>query len=833
MKRKTAAFLLILVFLLVGSRAFPQTNGNELSAEELTEYKEKVKQLVSFLEFAINTVGDQETPTKEKEIIINSSYLKVFRDNQVIIEDDLDEDREIVANKNVQAYLKDVDFFFKEVKFQFDIEGIEYLANENGKNYFKVTLNRSLNGITVNSDTVKSVKKRYIEINLDEAQQDLKIASVYTTRLSEKEELVNWWDNLSSEWKAILKKEIGAYDSVGFDLIQQAVRIEKIDVSGNKHIHDLEGIGQLHNLRELNVSNTAVNDLLPLRNLTKLEVLDFSGAPVSDLEPLKYSIKLLELNAVSTQIQSLAFLENLENLKALYVGGNSIDTIDAIKNLSALRYLDLSNTRIFDLEALDSLFMLKELNISATGVSTLDPLKALDSLETLDIAGTNARSVQPLKGLPKLRIVICNNTPLSDIEALGNMQSLERIYCDNTLVTRNQANQFMAMNPRVLVIFKSDLLRNWWSELDETWKNIFIDRLGVSPEPNKEELAEIAKITEIDLSGNDSLKNLAPLAILENLRSVNISNTGIDDLTPLRELEKLEYLDCSFNPVKSLDPLSFLRRLKVVNIEKTESADLAPLVYHDNLEALYCDDSPVEAAAVRSFMEQHPSILVVYKTDSLVSWWNDLDPEWIKIFNRRLRMEDMTASTSEYQAKVEEPGEDIPSREDLHRIANLQILSIQNNSRIERLDPLKQLQNLKSLQVVNTRVSDLSPLSGLTKLRSLDVSYNPVANLSFISDLRNLVYLNIGNTPVQDLGPIAGLENIEELDCSGSQIKNLNALTGLYKLKVLNCSNTRVKSLSPVEDHQLASLSCFNTWISARKIEKFRKEHPDTEVRYY
>ena len=48
-----------------------------------------------------------------REIAVN--YTKFFRDEDVQVEDDLIDERETVTNKNVQAYLKDVDFFFKNV----------------------------------------------------------------------------------------------------------------------------------------------------------------------------------------------------------------------------------------------------------------------------------------------------------------------------------------------------------------------------------------------------------------------------------------------------------------------------------------------------------------------------------------------------------------------------------------------------------------------------------------------------------------------------------------------------------------------------------------------
>ena len=46
---------------------------------------------------------------------------------------------------------------------------------------FKVSLSRNLQGITIDGDTVNNNQPRYIEVNLDQENRDLKIASIYTT----------------------------------------------------------------------------------------------------------------------------------------------------------------------------------------------------------------------------------------------------------------------------------------------------------------------------------------------------------------------------------------------------------------------------------------------------------------------------------------------------------------------------------------------------------------------------------------------------------------------------------------------------------------------------
>ena len=83
-----------------------------------TDEPPAVRRLVAYLEANLNTLGDPDVPTADKDVIIRSSYAKLFRDADVQIEDDLDTARQVVTYKPVQAYLQDVEFFFRRARFR-------------------------------------------------------------------------------------------------------------------------------------------------------------------------------------------------------------------------------------------------------------------------------------------------------------------------------------------------------------------------------------------------------------------------------------------------------------------------------------------------------------------------------------------------------------------------------------------------------------------------------------------------------------------------------------------------------------------------------------------
>ncbi|MEJ2005773.1 MAG: hypothetical protein P8X57_12620 [Cyclobacteriaceae bacterium] len=126
---KSRFIILLLVLLLPSGNIFAQDKEEQ-----------QVRDIISFLEYMLNTLGDPETSARDKDVIVNESYAKVFRDSTVQVEDDLDENRDVITNKDVQAYLKDVEFFFKEAHFELEWQDMEASENEDGQTYYKVSV---------------------------------------------------------------------------------------------------------------------------------------------------------------------------------------------------------------------------------------------------------------------------------------------------------------------------------------------------------------------------------------------------------------------------------------------------------------------------------------------------------------------------------------------------------------------------------------------------------------------------------------------------------------------------------------------------------------------
>ncbi|OQX96854.1 MAG: hypothetical protein B6I24_10715 [Bacteroidetes bacterium 4572_128] len=199
--------------LLLAQNIFSQKK-NIISKEEIETYKEEVKEIISVLEFTLNTIGDEKTSLKNKKIIFNETYKKIFLNDEVQIEDDLDTNRKIIVNKNIVNYLRDINFFFKNCKFVFQNIKINHFINDKDKIFFKVNFNRNLDAIDLNGNKIVFNKNRYVEINLDIENEELKIASIYTTKLNSDENLKNYWNNIDISWKKFIGKNLRINDTL-------------------------------------------------------------------------------------------------------------------------------------------------------------------------------------------------------------------------------------------------------------------------------------------------------------------------------------------------------------------------------------------------------------------------------------------------------------------------------------------------------------------------------------------------------------------------------------------------------------------------------------------
>lgn len=824
-------------------------------------YEDDISFMIQSLETMYNLLGDPDVTRADKDVIINQSYLKYFRDDKIQIEDDLDPNRQLPMNKDVKSYLQDVVFFYKDVHFVFELKEITKGLTDNNKVFYKASINRVLEGTSLYGEPTKLAGDRYIEFDYTQGSEDFKIVSIYTTKLSEKEDIETWWNTLDRNWRRYFADRIFVNDSLSFDSvltksvsiyttdtvitdafelmagdtfvlneidtlflsdptfynsILNLFKIETLTIQPEDSIINLNPLEKLTSLIYVSFENCAIDDVSSLRTLLSLKNLDASGSLVSDFKDLQYLSGLEYLDLSKTQVDSLQVAEAFENLQFLDISNTLITNVSFLEAIPQLQRLNASGTNLLSLEPISKIADLRSLDLSETSFSLFNVLNPLTELQTLKINNSRIVDLNGLSDLENIKVLSINNTIIESLQLLEEIETIKMVYCDDTKIDEEEVKRFIAIRPEVLVIYETESLLDWWENVNPELKEIILEKLDSIPDPpDTETLHKIIFTEKVDLTGYSNISSLESLEQLINVHEVYLSGTMVSDLGSLSSLAGITKIDVSGTEVSTLDPLIGLRLLQDLNIENTSVSDLSPLSLLSNLEVVWADNSGVNKEEVSKFEKNNPA-LIIYQSDYLLSWWDGLNNNWKKFLSRNMEFEGT------------------PKGEDLQRMINSDSLNITETSGIIDLDPLKEFTRIKYLRMDKIQVTDLSPLNDMIAITELTISGGPVKDFSALTSLYNLESLDLSGSALNNLEFIIQIPNLKRLSVQATAIEDLKPLTLLKKLEYLDISYTKVKKLKPLSDMEhLKELKCTNTEISEKNIEKFKKSMPGLKVTYF
>jgi hypothetical protein len=360
-------------------------------------------------------------------------------------------------------------------------------------------------------------------------------------------------------------------------------------------------------------------------------------------------------------------------------------------------------------------------------------------------------------------------------------------------------------------------LQSWWESLSLAWKNVLVK---INPElelekPRIESLTQTLNLPVLDLD-DSGIESLMPLVRFVALTSISISNNQkVDNLLPLQEVKTLRQLTAKNTSVQDCSGLKENVLLERIDLEGSPILSIAALSILPELSYLNVNSSQVKEFEFPEFLLIRPDVSIIYRSDSLFSWWEGLNEDWKQEFTEKYKL---SAS---------------PSTEELHYLTAVASLSLDRVS-FTSLEPLTIFSNLRKLTVFDSPTMILSPLRQLTKLTSLKLSQIPAIDYLPISGLVNLEELDLSNTGIEELIALSKLTNLKKLNLSGTNIKSLKGIEPLKKLEELDVASTDLRSLKALEDNMgLKKLICFNTRLTPRIVNSFKESFPKCEVRFY
>lgn len=371
-----------------------------------------------------------------------------------------------------------------------------------------------------------------------------------------------------------------------------------LDLSDNL-ITDLRPLGSLRELKTLYLDNNPLSvttDFSPLYSLSQLEMLSIRGCTVSE-EQLKaiaaalpnciihsetaqptvsevtvggasFKTDATELDLSNLGITDLSALSACKDLKKLDITGNSVSDLTPLMDLGELEWLCVKDNLVTDLRPLMGMRSLRMINAEGNGITGTTALANLSELSELYLAFNPLTDLSGLNTLVNLRKLGLESTGLTDemLSGLSGMSGLDilRIY-DNPALS-GEAVDALQTALRGCKIQHSELLYSYTvagESFKENATEISLFGRGIS---DISPLIKFKKLEKLDLGCNE-IDNLYMFQYMTApLRELKLGSNRITDATPLMYLGRLESLDISGNNISQLSPIKTLSSLTWLNL---------------------------------------------------------------------------------------------------------------------------------------------------------------------------------------------------------------------------------------------------------------------------
>jgi internalin A len=404
-----------------------------------------------------------------------------------------------------------------------------------------------------------------------------------------------------------------------FEEISNLHTLDTLSLANNS-ISDISGIADMAALVNLNLSGNKISDLSPLSSLSSLRVLTLDGNKVTDLSPLLSltsltSLSIRGMNVPEEQLEALTkALPNCAihsdtdpdetaqdisfggktfkaNVEELDLSGMNLREISAISACTQLKKLNISNNQISDLSPLMNLPDLEWLDISDNSVTDLRPLMGLSNLTYINAAGNSINSTTALSMMNGIKELYLDNNPLKDFSGIRKVKTLETLGLSNTGLT-DDAIEYIE---KLTLLSKLDITGNpslsgeAVDELKTKLSTCSITHSELAYSIDLDGHSVLTNATSLDLSGSgiSDISNLTRLAYLEtlNLSRNEISNIYIFQLTNSRFT--LKELNLSGNQIEDITPIASLQYLEVLDLSNNLISSELPLMNLTNLKTLY------------------------------------------------------------------------------------------------------------------------------------------------------------------------------------------------------------------------------------------------------
>ncbi|AJD26836.1 leucine Rich Repeat family protein [Clostridium botulinum CDC_297] len=322
------------------------------------------------------------------------------------------------------------------------------------------------------------------------------------------------------------------------------------------------------------------------------------------MQGLESMENLTYLDLSNNEISNIDSIKKLVNLKKLVLHKNKIGSIKSIESLKYLEELDLSNNLIGDITALGGLSQLTRLDLSRNGIVSINSLGSLINLQYLSLYENKiSEGEEYLKKLYSLRELYLKNSGVSNFDVTlayyNNLEKKDFTTNSDFIVFDEKLDSDLAKIIRE-ILGKDENTNIYKSEVDTiTDLNLSeeaISRLNISSRLtntnviNLDGIQYFSNLHSINLRGHGKLEGLENLIPIRGLIKLDLQGREINytSLYYIKYLTSLRYL--YLNNMNLTGDLSFLENLtdlRILDLSRTGISNISILDKLRNLSELY------------------------------------------------------------------------------------------------------------------------------------------------------------------------------------------------------------------------------------------------------
>ena len=365
---------------------------------------------------------------------------------------------------------------------------------------------------------------------------------------------------------------------------------------GHNQIQDIGFLNSLTELEILYANDNRIFDISALTNLTKLEAINVSNNKITSLSVLlNYRSTLTEVYAENNKATDFSFINGATGLRFLMLAGNATEMVQDnmtswLSGLTNLEVLTLSEIRLSDLSFLASMDKLVRLDVENCGLTAFSNdasniMAIADrymTLKVLNISNNNlgdpTNEILKLRNLSLLTLFFADNicTDLDINTITYAMPELKFISLENCGVNS------MGWLTKYAGLVYVDLAGNNIADFDldnyisnasiKTIKELYLDTNAENTFANAYRVTDF-NVEKLSLEGIQ-IGEMTKMPYLDNINYLNISNTGLTNLT-------------GDDPeVADLYTVERYETLQTIDVSGLET-DITPLENMDTLETVY------------------------------------------------------------------------------------------------------------------------------------------------------------------------------------------------------------------------------------------------------